>query len=243
MNILVVDDEPLAQQRLIQLLSELDGVNQVDTANNGQQAIQQCQDKKPDILLLDIRMPEMDGLEAASHIAQMDEPPAIIFTTAYDEYALDAFNVNAIDYLLKPVRSLDLASAISKASKLNKAQLTCVKTQQETRKHITAKISGNIKLIPINEIIYFQAEQKYVTVKYLNGETIIEDTLKELQSEFEEYFIRIHRNALVAKQFITGIHRDNQGHAMVMLNANTKDYKLEISRRHLSGVKKLLSVL
>lgn len=241
MKLLVVDDEPLAQQRLKQLLAEFDFVEQIELANNGLQAVETCQQNKPEVILMDIRMPGMDGLEAAQHISQMDEPPAIIFTTAYDEYALEAFNVNAVDYLLKPVRKSDLKNAIEKSRSLNNAQLSALKSQHEGRTNITAKISGNIKLIPVSDIIYFQAELKYVTVKYLNGETIIEDTLKELQNEFSKSFVRVHRNAMVAKKFITGIYRDNQGHSYVTLGDDEK--KLEISRRHLSEVKKLISQL
>jgi two-component system response regulator AlgR len=241
MKILVVDDEPLAQQRLKQLLTEVENISDIRVANNGMQAIEACQQDKPDVVLLDIRMPGMDGLEAAQHISQIEEPPAIIFTTAYDEYALEACKVNAIDYLLKPVRSEKLANAINKAQSLNSAQLNTVKSQHEGRANITAKISGNIKLIPVKDILYFQAELKYVTVKYLNGETIIEDTLKELQSEFSESFVRIHRNAMVSKKFITGIHRDSEGHSFVIVGED--ELKLEISRRHLTEVKKLVNQL
>jgi len=241
MKLLVVDDEPLAQQRLKQLLSEIDLVERVSLANNGLQAIEACQQDKPDVVLMDIRMPGMDGLEASQHISSMDEPPAIIFTTAYDEYALDAFKANAVDYLLKPVREQALKDAINKACSLNSAQLETVRSQHEGRTNITAKISGNIKLIPVKDIVYFQAEQKYVTVKHLHGETIIEDTLKELQNEFSETFVRIHRNAIVAKKYITGIHRDNNGHSFVVLGEEQKH--LEISRRHLSEIKKLMSEL
>ncbi|MBV1911730.1 MAG: LytTR family DNA-binding domain-containing protein [Kangiellaceae bacterium] len=241
MKLLVVDDEPLAQQRLKQLLSEIENIESITLANNGIRAIEACQSNKPDVVLMDIRMPGMDGLEASQHISQMEEPPAIIFTTAYDEYALEAFKANAVDYLLKPVRENTLKQAIEKACRLNKAQLEAVRSQHEGRTNITAKISGNIKLIPVKDIIYFQAEQKYVTVKYLNGETIIEDTLKELQTEFPETFVRVHRNAIVSKKFITGIHRDTQGHSFVILSEDNK--QLEISRRHLSEIKKLMNEL
>ncbi|MDQ7049064.1 MAG: LytTR family DNA-binding domain-containing protein [Enterobacterales bacterium] len=113
--------------------------------------------------------------------------------------------------------------------------------QHQGRRNITAKISGNVKLIPVKDILYFQAELKYVTVKYLQGETIIEDTLKELQKEFSEQFIRVHRNAIVAKKFIRGIHRDNKGHAFVVIGEDEK--KLEISRRHMADIKKLIHQL
>jgi len=241
MKILVVDDEPLAQQRLKQLLIEISSVNTVYLANNGLQAIDACQIQNPDLVLMDIRMPGMDGLEAAQHISQMDNPPAIIFTTAYDEYALKAFDVSAVGYLLKPVRSEALAKTIVKAKKLNQVQLSAIKSQHQGRSNITAKISGNVKLIPIKDILFFQAEQKYVTVKYLKGETIIEDTLKELQKEFSNQFIRVHRNAIVAKKYIKGIHRDNKGHAFVVIGED--QLQLEISRRHMAEIKKLMNEL
>ncbi len=241
MKILVVDDEPLALQRLKQLLAEIDSVSTIYLANNGLEAIESCQDYQPDLLLMDIRMPGMDGLEAAQHISQTAKPPAIIFTTAFDEYALKAFDVSAVGYLLKPVRAKALAEAIEKAKKLNQVQLNAIKSQQQGRSNITAKISGNVKLVPVVDILYFQAELKYVTVKHLNGETIIEDTLKELQKEFSDQFVRVHRNAIVAKKFIRGIHRDNKGHAFVLVGDD--EIKLEISRRHMSEVKKLINQL
>lgn len=241
MKILIVDDEPLAQQRLQQLLADLPQVQKIFLANNGMQAIESCQRQKPDVILLDIRMPGMDGLEAAQHICMMQKSPAIIFTTAYNEYALDAFKVNAVDYLVKPVREEKLIQSLERACQLNRAQLSAITPESSMRKNITAKISGNIKLIPVKDILYFQAEQKYVTVKHINGETIIEDTLKDLQEEFENDFLRVHRNALIAKQFITGIHKNSSGHSFVTLK--DQDKKLEISRRHLSAVKKLISNL
>jgi len=249
MKVLIVDDEPLAQQRLQQMLGEYSQVSDVYLANNGLQAVESCQQNKPDIILMDIRMPGMDGLEAAEHISLMEKLPAIIFVTAYDEYALEAFKVHAVDYLLKPVRADKLHQSLDRACQLNRAQLESIKSEinaknkepleANSRKNIAAKISGNIKLVPIEDILYFQAEQKYVTVKHIHGETIIEDTLKELQVEFEGTFLRIHRNALVAKKFITGLRKDNSGHTFLTIEGDDKN--LEISRRHLSSVKKLIS--
>ncbi len=235
---MIVDDEPLAQKRLVQILSDINIGDTLLTAENGLRAIEICQTEKPDVVLMDIRMPGVDGLEAAEHICQLDKAPAIIFITAYDEYALEAFKVHAVDYLLKPVREEKLKQALEHACQLNRAQISAIKDKTSHRKNITAKISGNIKLIPLDNIYYFLAEQKYVTVKHTNGETIIEDTLKELQVEFEEKFIRVHRKALVSKKFIAGTIKDNKGKSFVVLK--DCDDKIEISRRHLSEVKKLL---
>ena len=239
MKVLVVDDEPLARQRLEQLLGQIELVSKVVLASNGQQAIEICQLETPDLVLLDIRMPGIDGLETAQHLSQMNNAPAIIFTTAYDEYALDAFKVSAVDYLLKPVRLEKLAATLEKACQLNRVQLQAIRGQPSGRSNITAKISGNIKLIPVDEVYYFQADQKYVTVKHKKGETIIEDTLKELQKEFAENFIRVHRNALVAKKFISGIHKNHQGHTFITIEGCEEE--IEISRRHLAQVKKLIT--
>ncbi|MET1254994.1 LytR/AlgR family response regulator transcription factor [Aliikangiella maris] len=241
MKVLVVDDEPLAQQRLQQLLKQIDLVTDVELANNGEQAIQQCEKNSPDVVLLDIRMPGIDGLETAQHLSQLDKVPAIIFTTAYDEYALEAFKVHAVDYLLKPVRAEKLESSLLRANQLNQVQMMAIKAQPQQRKNITAKISGNIKLIPINDIYFFRADQKYVTVKYTQGETIIEDTLKDLQHEFEDKFARVHRNALVARKYITGIQKNADGHTYVTIQGC--DELVEISRRHLSAIKKLVMSL
>ena len=241
MKVLVVDDEPLARQRLEQLLKQIESVAEVFLANNGQQAIEMSQQISPDLVLLDIRMPGIDGLETAQHLSQLNNAPAIIFTTAYDEYALDAFKVSAVDYLLKPVRLERLAESLERACQLNRVQLQAIRTQPSGRSNITAKISGNIKLIPVAEVYYFQADQKYVTVKHQKGETIIEDTLKELQSEFEDSFIRVHRNALVAKKFITGVHKNHQGHTFITIEGCAEE--VEISRRHLAAVKKLITSL
>ncbi|MGX5172525.1 LytR/AlgR family response regulator transcription factor [Aliikangiella sp. IMCC44653] len=239
MKVLIVDDEPLALQRLQQLLEEIESVSQVLLANNGIQAISVVEKEAPDVVLLDIRMPGIDGLETAQYLTKLENSPAIIFTTAYDEYALDAFKVNAVDYLLKPVREEKLLESLQRACQLNLAQLNAINPKANCRSNIMAKISGNIKLIPVEDIYYFQADQKYVTVKHTGGETIIEDTLKDLQNEFEQLFVRVHRNALVAKQFINGIQKDSQGHTFVVIQGS--EHKVEISRRHLSEVKKLLA--
>lgn len=241
MKVLIVDDEPLARQRLTHLLTDFPLVKNIFSANNGLEAIASSQNNRPDIVLLDIRMPGMDGLEAAQHIMKQDNPPAIIFITAYDEYALEAFKVHAVDYLLKPVRAENLLESLTRAARLTSAQMNAINPSEKGRKNIAAKISGNIKLVPVENILYFQAEQKYVTVKHLQGETIIEDTLKDLQREFAEDFLRIHRNALVAKKFLKGLRKDNSGHTFVIIEG--EDKQLEISRRHLTPVKKLLGRL
>jgi len=241
MKILIADDEPLARARLKRLVDENDAHNVVAEANDGKEVLLMCSKHNPDIVLMDIRMPDMDGLEAAYHLSKLENPPAIIFTTAFSEHALEAFNSNAVDYLLKPIRKENLDEALQKARKVNRAQLMELGKNDETdhrRTHISAQISGNIQLIPVDEIYFFHAEQKYVTVRHLKGEVIIDDSLKSLEEEFSERFIRIHRNALVAKLRMDSLEKQSSGQWMVKLRG--LDLKLEVSRRHMTQVRKQL---
>ncbi|MCR9278316.1 MAG: LytTR family DNA-binding domain-containing protein [Pseudomonadaceae bacterium] len=241
MRVLVVDDEQLARDRLRRMLDDSDA-ECVGEAVNGIDAIEQVNKLLPDLVLLDIRMPGMDGLEAASHIAELEEPPAVIFCTAYEEHAIEAFDVSAVGYLLKPVRRDDLKQALTKAGRVNKAQLQTLTPESEAvRTHICARTRRGIELVPINDVRYFQADQKYVTVRHGEGELIIDDTLRELEDEFGERFVRIHRNSLVSVRHIAGLERDDDGHFSVRLA--DVDELLVISRRHVAGVRKLVKQL
>ena len=240
MNILITDDEPLARARLRSLLEEDGNHNIVGEAASGKQALIKCGDLSPDVILLDIRMPDMDGLEAAFHLSILENPPAIIFTTAFSEHALAAFEREAVDYLLKPIRKERLDAALKKAKKINRAQLQALGNPEKTNKgrtHLSAQSSGNIQLIPINDIYYFQAEQKYVTVRSTLGEVLIDEPLKALEEEFSEKFLRIHRNALVAIKYL---ERLEKGVAQWTIKLSGIDQTLEVSRRHLTQVRKKL---
>lgn len=244
MKILIVDDEPLARERLQRQLQEINAGNDMDCetieADNGLVALEQSEQHNPDIVLLDIRMPGMDGIETANKLSQLDTPPAIIFTTAYDEYALDAFDSHAIAYLLKPVRKEKLEKAIQSAKRLNRVQLQSIQTEDSVPKedHISVRIHSGVRKIDINDIFYFQAEHKYVTVKYRDGEVLIEDSLKSLETRFDDSFIRIHRNALISKQQLVAIRKDQQGRYLTELK--DVDEKIEVSRRHVAAVRKFL---
>ena len=241
MRVLAVDDEQLARDRLRRLLDDGD-VELVGEAANGIDAIEAVNALQPDVVLLDIRMPGMDGLEAASHLARLEEPPAVIFCTAYEEHAIEAFDVSAVGYLLKPVRKDALHAALAKAGRVNKAQLQALAPEDaDARTHICARTRKGIELIPVTEVRFFQADQKYVTVRHGDGELIIDDTLRELEEEFGERFVRIHRNALVAVRYITGLERSDDGHFSVRLT--DVDEPLTISRRHVAGVRKLVKNL
>jgi two-component system response regulator AlgR len=240
MKILIVDDETLARERLSRLLLELNPEAILLEAENGLVALEKTEQYNPDIVLLDIRMPGMDGIETANRLTQQDTPPAIIFITAYDEYALAAFDAEAIAYLLKPVRKEKLDKALQSAKKLNRVQLQNIKQSDNStkRQHLSVRIHSGLRQIYLDDIYYFQAEQKYVTVKYKGGEVLIEDSLKNLETRFADYFIRIHRNALISKQQLTAIRKDQQGRYL----AELKDLgeKIEVSRRHVALVRKFL---
>lgn len=239
MKVVIVDDEAPARERLEQLCRQLDGVEVVDCASDGKSALASCRKFNPDTVLMDIRMPAMDGLEAARHLAALDHPPAVIFTTAYGDHALEAFDSEAVDYLLKPIRRERLAQALSRAGRLTRAQLSALSEANErARSHLSINHQGNIHLIPLDKVIFFQADQKYVTVYHSDGEALLDESLKNLEQEFGETFIRIHRNALVAVSALTGMKRDNQGSYHVSLAGSNE--KPEVSRRHVTEVRRLL---
>ena len=242
MKILIVDDEPLARSRLQDLLGDIGNQHVVGEASNGRAAIEQAQKLHPDVVLLDINMPEMNGLEAAIHLSQLEHAPAVIFTTAYSEHALEAFDANAIDYLLKPIRRARLEQALNKIQPLQRSQLDkAAADQQASRSHISAHQRGGIKLIPIEEIYYFHSDSKYVAVHHQGGEVLIDDSLKSLEQEFSDSFTRIHRNSLVANNCIEALEKVSDNHFQLRLRGC--DALLEVSRRQLPTVRKLISSL
>ena len=240
MNILIVDDESLARQRLSSMVEELGAPYQLTAeAANGQEAIDICQAKAVDLVLMDIRMPGIDGLAAAAELAKQETPPAIIFTTAYDEHALAAFERSATDYLLKPIRRQRLQQALERAQRLTRAQLSNSKEEETAaRTHICAHLGRELRTIPLDEILYFQAEQKYVIAHLESGEVLLEEPLKRLEEEFSETFLRIHRNALVAKQRLIGMLKNSDGHCQVKLDGSNN--ALDVSRRHQPAVRSWL---
>jgi two-component system response regulator AlgR len=236
MRVLIVDDETPARERLKRMLSEIEDCEFSGEASNGEEALQLCQQQHPDVLLLDVRMPGLSGIDVAQHLNALDEPPAVIFTTAYDEYALDAFETEAIGYLLKPVRKEKLARALRHAARISSSRIQQLKqkTSDACREHICARLGEQIRLIPVSEIRYFVAEQKYITVHHSKGTDLIDESLKDLSVEFDETFVRIHRNALIAERAIASIDRDAEGQYKVLLRDSS--VTLPISRRHSSAV-------
>ena len=245
MKILVVDDEQPARDRLKQLLDDEPEYEVVGEAANGRAAIEQTAELQPDILLLDIRMPGMDGIETAHHLNRLENAPAIVFTTAYDEYAIDAFDARAVGYVLKPVRRSRLKTALEQASRLAPSLLSTVATDAKMRtdrQFICARAHGELKLIPVTDIVCFRAEQKYVIVDHDEGQVLIDEPLKALAEEFADSFVRIHRSALVAIRSILRLEKTPDGKNRIVLrdNSHVDDKELIISRRHLAEVRKRL---
>ena len=244
MKVLVVDDEPLARERLAALARECVGAHVVGEAGDGRAALEMAARLQPDIVLLDIRMPVMDGLETARHLSAFEHPPAVIFCTAYDEHALAAFDAGAVDYLVKPVRLERLRGAIERARRFGAAELDKVHSAAGTpaqRGHLCARVRGNLVLVPITDIHYLLAEDKYVVVHHAKGEVLIEEALKALEDEFGDRFVRIHRNCLVARDRLTGLTRAADGAIYAQLEGTST--MLEVSRRNLPGLRKLVRSL
>lgn len=244
MRVLVADDERLARERLNRMVGTFDNYDVVGEAANGDEAVQKCMELEPDIILLDIRMPGSDGMDAAKRISQLPSPPAVIFCTAFEEHAVDAFDVLAAGYLLKPVRREALSEALGKIGRVNRVQMRAVSGEEpdnKMRTHISARTRRGIELVPLNEIRFFQADHKYVTVRHENGEVLIDDTLRDLENEFGDKVVRIHRNALVMMDHLEGLERDARGHYQVKMRG--VDEKLAVSRRHVSGLRKLVQTL
>ncbi len=232
MKIVIADDEPLARERLRALLVELGGIEVVAEAGDGHETLRACAQHDPDLVLLDIAMPGIDGLEAARHLSAFDPQPAVVFCTAYDAHALSAFEAAAVDYLVKPVRLERLAAALERVRTFAAGRERTQAQAQATgrlRTHLCARLRGNLRLIPIDDIRYLQAEEKYVVVHHARGEDLIEESLKSLEDEFGDRFVRIHRNCLVARHELVELKRGADGHVHAILRHGDKP--LEVSRR------------
>jgi two-component system response regulator AlgR len=241
LRILIVDDEAPARRRLREVLADCTGQISVDIVgevDNGLDAVNQVQQQAVDTVLLDIRMPGMDGLECAAHLNRLSVPPAIIFSTAYDAYACQAFDLNAVDYLLKPVRADRLVRALSRAHSLSATTLEHLReAHPKPRTHLSVNEKGRIVLIPVADILYLKAELKYVTVRTAAREFLIEESLTRLESEFGKTFLRIHRNCLVASARLREIGKlpgEDDGH---FLRLDGLDERLMVSRRQYSALR------
>ena len=234
MKILLVDDEPLARDRLLRLLKKIEPDAQCLQASSGVEALRIVAEATPDLIFLDIRMPGMDGIEVAAQLDEMEQPPAVVFCTAYDEYALQALDHQAVAYLLKPVREKKLAQALSAAGKVNRVQLASLRPIQAERTTVTSQTHRGLESMALTDIECFIAEQKYVTACSAGASLLIPDTLKDLENEFPGAFVRVHRNALVSLAHIARLVREEGGWSVELTGV---DARPAVSRRHLSEVK------
>ncbi len=238
LTVFVVDDEAPARHRLKELLADCNSqlpLEVVGEASNGIEALEKLADVHADVALIDIRMPQMDGIELAQHLGKLDEPPAIIFTTAYDTYAVKAFELHAMDYLLKPIRLGRLFDALRHARNAVPPSIEVLQDLlPEPRKHLSIHERGKVILIPVEEVLYLRAELKYVTVRTAEREYLIEEALSMLEKEHAARFVRIHRNCLVARGAIEGFEKvtdteNGEPHWTVRLKGLNE--RLPISRR------------
>jgi two-component system response regulator AlgR len=243
LKLLIVDDEPPARDRLIAMLGEIPDVVVAGVAGNGREAVEQAIALGVDALLLDIAMPVMDGLEAARHLQSLETPPAVIFCTAFDNHALAAFEAAAVDYLVKPVRQERLLEALARARR-QRAGLQAgrpLPPSGKQRSHLSARLRGSLRLIPIEDVHYLQAEEKYVVVHHARGEDLIEESLKSLETEFADRFVRIHRNCLVAHEEFLELRRAPDGAVQAVLRHGK--IPLEVSRRCVPALREKLKHL
>lgn len=240
MRIVIVDDEPLARERLRALLAAIDECEVVGEADDGHSGLEAVEQLRPDLVLLDISMPRMDGLEAANHLRHFAPAPAVIFCTAFDQHALAAFEAHAVDYLLKPIRADRLQAAIERAQRYvaGTARAPSANLPMRQRGHLCARVRGNLVLVPVGAIRCLVAEDKYVVVHHDKGQVLVEDALKTLEDEFGDRFVRIHRNCLVARQHLTGLGRSVDGR--VLATVPGVDVELEVSRRNLPAIRSLI---
>jgi two-component system response regulator AlgR len=245
LKILVVDDEQPARERLRRLIDDGGQHTVVAEAANGEEALAMAALHSPDVVLLDIRMPGIDGIETARHLNAMQTPPAVVFTTAYDQYAIDAFDARAIGYVLKPVRRGRLERALEHAARITGQMLKQLADEtklKSRRQHVCTREHGELRLIPISDIRYFNADQKYVTVHHGGGQSLIDDSLKILEEEFADKFVRIHRSALVALAQIDRLEKTPDGKTQIVLRGEpvNGDDELTFSRRHLADFRRRL---
>jgi two-component system response regulator AlgR len=238
LKVVIVDDEPPARERLLRLVEELDGWAVAASCATGFEALELVRAHAPAVVLLDIRMPGISGIEVARHLSMLEDPPAIVFTTAYDQYALEAFDSRAVGYLLKPVRRERLADALRHAARLAAPVLRQLGGERGAfaqRQHIAVRVRDELKLIPVKEVCLFRADQKYVTVCHDAGEDLLEESLRNLAEEFSAEFVRIHRSVLVAVARIDGLERRADGSYWVRLRNSAQ--RLAVSRRQLTELK------
>ena len=244
MRLVIVDDEPLARERLQRMVAEFPGWTVAGEAGSGAQALALIRREQPDVVLLDIRMADMDGLQVARALAAERTPPAVIFTTAHSEHALSAFETSACAYLLKPVRKEKLAEALARARRPSRAQLANLSSlmgepQPGARVTISASTREGVVRIPVADVVYFLADQKYTLVHHLTGETLIEESLNSLEESLGAAFMRVHRAVLVQTRFIERLERGPGLSLTLRMRHATQP--LPVGRRRIADLRRLLA--
>ena len=237
LKVLIADDEPLARERLRLLLAVHEDVQVLAEVANGAEVLAACTDAAPDLVLLDIAMPGSDGLAVARQLARLQPRPAVVFCTAYDAHALSAFEAEAIDYLLKPIRAERLAGALARVRTFLAGRGPAL--DAAGRKALCVRLAGSLRRVPLEDVLYLQANEKYVVVHHFQGEDLIEEPLRLLEDEFSAQFIRIHRNCLVARSRLRGLRRTADGQVQAVLDGVAQP--LEVSRRCVAAVKQELA--
>ena len=246
LRVFIADDESPARERLKELLADLAAelpTEVVGEAHTGLEAIERLPPSGAQVLLLDIEMPGMRGLEVARHLTGLERAPAVIFVTAHDRHAVEAFELNALDYLLKPVRAARLAVALKKASADGPPSAErLAKAAARSREYLSVTERHRIVLVPVRDIVFLRAEMKYVTLRTRAAEHLIEEPLVALEREFAELFVRVHRNCLVARAAVRGFERaggdEDEAHWNVVLEGVAE--RLPVSRRQWPEVRALV---
>ena len=245
LRIAVADDEAPARSRLKDLLEDVAEMLPLELlieAENGRRLLDLIVKQPVDVVLMDIRMPEMDGLETAQHLHKLEEPPHVIFTTAFDDYAISAFELHAIDYLVKPIRLRRLHDALARTRSITRVSLDVLnEVAPDARTHLSAQERGKVFLVPVSDIRYLRAELKYVTIRTADREILLEESLSRLEQEFTERFVRIHRNCLVAKEYIEAFEKEaiDGSDARWVVRVRDVDETLAVSRRQQHIIRQL----
>jgi two-component system response regulator AlgR len=242
LRVLIVDDEALARSRLRTLLADCasPATEVVAEAAHGGEAMLELASEPVDVVLLDVHMPGIDGIELARALASMPEPPAMVFVTAHASHAVTAFELDAVDYLTKPVRIERLRQALQKAERYLKDRRP--PEDGVVNESLLIQDRGHAERVPLAEVLYFKSELKYVTVRTATRSLILDGTLADLEERYPGRFLRIHRNALVARSAIRTLERFDDGEDLEgwQLRLAGIEEPLVVSRRQLSAVRDVL---
>lgn len=237
-RVLIVDDDPFARKKINDMLSDMPGCIVAGYAGDGMEAINKAAELNVDLILMDIHMPVMDGLQAARHIGTGFDAPQIIFVTAYRQHAFDAFDTKACGYLMKPIVREKLWERITLARRSMPLYVREERVRKGGHTHIYCNVSGKVMLISVKDVVFMKAESKYTRVKHIRGEELVDRPLVKLEREFSKYFLRIHRNALVNFDYLKTFERDEKGGAVVTLKHSSEE--LVVSRRHVAATRRYL---